>query len=105
MTALENLKICSECSVFKGGNNTNDYGYCKYRNYIIYIDHCESVHYHLLKLKGKQEVRFNNHTICIVCGKPIDQEWLGRFRKYCSNRCKKIIYNDKKRSEKLIKKT
>lgn len=45
--------------------------------------------------KNRNKAKRYNHTNCVVCNSPIIQNQLGRFRKYCSNRCKKIIYNRK----------
>ena len=48
-----------------------------------------------LARKNRNKAKRQLHTKCIVCGNNIEQGQLGKIRKYCSNRCKKIIYNNK----------
>ena len=47
------------------------------------------------KRKQKKKAVRKTFNKCLVCGKPITQSERGKIKKYCSNKCKKVIYNAK----------
>lgn len=77
---------CGEIFVWSSQDRQTKYCHCDCGEKQIYLNY-----------KNRKKKIRNTHDKCIVCKKTIEQSTLGKLRKYCSNKCKKVVYNDKKR--------